>query len=125
MLQAIEIWPAVFLCIYNLIMTVKLMHNLITTTDYIFQEMTDTMSDKDIGNDFWRFVKSKFLDDNQKKIKVFDYCYNVILNLDVEFYQKKYGVNIDNIKKTKEQITFCSEILSKMLKHSDIPLIDY
>ena len=106
-------------------MTVKLMHNLITTTDYIFQEMTDTMSDKDIGNDFWRFVKSKFLDDNQKKIKVFDYCYNVILNLDVEFYKKKYGVNIDNIKKTKEQITFCSEILSKMLKHSDIPLIDY
>lgn len=125
MLQAIEIWPAVFLCIYNLTMTVKLMHNLITTTDYIFQEMTDTMSDKDIGNDFWRFVKSKFLDDNQKKIKVFDYCYNVILNLDCEFYRKKYGVNIDNIKKTKEQITFCSEILSKMLKHSDIPLIDY
>ena len=50
------------------------------------------MTGKDVGNAFWKFTKSKFLDDNVHKIKVVDFVYDYILKLDVDFYKKKYGI---------------------------------
>ena len=101
------------------------MHKLLNAADFIFQEWTDTIDGKDVGNDFWRFTRSKLLDDNTRKIKVFDFVYDHILNLDPEFYEKKYGFSLTNIKKSKDQMTFVSEIVTKMIKHAEIPLIDY
>ena len=46
------------------------MHKLLDVSSFIFEEMTDDFSDKQIGNEFWKFTKTKFLDDNTKKIKV-------------------------------------------------------
>lgn len=60
------------------------------------------MSGKDIGNDFWNYTRSQFLNDGIKKIKVVDFVYNHILKLDVDFYLKKYGISLSNIKKSKE-----------------------
>ena len=70
-------------------MKVQLMHKLLNVSDYIFQEMTDSMTGKDVGNAFWKFTKSKFLDDNVHKIKVADFVYDYILKLDVDFYKEK------------------------------------
>ena len=44
------------------------MHKLVQAADILFQDMTDELSPKDIGNSFWMFVKSKLLDDTTKKI---------------------------------------------------------
>lgn len=83
------------------------------------------MQGKDVGNDFWRYSKSKFLDDNTRKIKVADFVYDHILHLDNDFYRQKYDINLEAIKKSKQQIQFVSEIVSKLIKFSDIPLVDY
>ena len=101
------------------------MHKLLDVSSFIFEEMTDDFSDKQIGNEFWKFTKTKFLDDNTKKIKVVDFVYDYILKLDEKYYMEKYGVSLKNIKKSKAEVTFVSEIISKMIKHSNIPLIDY
>lgn len=101
------------------------MHKLLTAADFIFEEMSDTMSGKDVGNLFWVFTKSKFLDDNTQKIKVTDFVYDYILHLDPQFYKDKYGISLANIKKSKQQMKFVSEIVTKLIKYSDIPLIDY
>ena len=101
------------------------MHKLLNASDFIFQEWTDTMLGKDIGNDFWKFCRSKFLDDNVTKIKVIDFVYDHILHLDNDFYKQKYDLNLRAIKKSKQQMLFVSEIVSKMIKHSGIPLVDY
>lgn len=101
------------------------MHKLLDVSDFIFQEWTDTMQGKDIGNDYWAFIRSKFLDDSVRKIKVVDFVYDHILHLDDDFYKKKYDVNLSAIKKSKQQLLFVSEIVSKMIKFSGIPLIDY
>ena len=77
------------------------MHKLLTAADYIFEEMSDSMTGKDVGNLFWNFTKSKFLDDNTKKIKVVDFVYDYILKLDEKYYMEKYGVSLKNIKKSK------------------------
>ena len=51
------------------------------------------MTGKDVGNLFWNFTKSKFLDDNTKKIKVSDFVYDYILHLDPDFYKSKYDIS--------------------------------
>ena len=83
------------------------------------------MTGKDVGNLFWNFTKSKFLDDNTKKIKVSDFVYVYILHLDPDFYKSKYDISLANIKKSKQQMKFVSEIVTKLIKYLDIPLIDY
>ena len=101
------------------------MHKLLTAADYIFEEMSDSMTGKEVGNLFWNFTKSKFLDDNTKKIKVSDFVYDYILHLDPDFYKSKDDISLANIKKSKQQMEFVSKIVTKLIKYSDIPLIDY
>lgn len=106
-------------------MTTKLMHKLVQAADFIFQEMIDEFAPKDIGNCFWSYVRSKLLDDTTKKIKVRDFVYDWILKLDPKLYDEKYQMNLEAIKKSKEQMMFLSDTISKMIKYADIPLIDY
>ena len=110
---------------YLICMTTKLMHKLVQAADILFQDMTDELSPKDIGNSFWTFVKSKLLDDTTKKIKVRDFVYDWILKLDSKVCKEKYDLNLEAIKKSKEQMMFLSDTISKMIKYADIPLIDY
>lgn len=106
-------------------MTTKLMHKLVQAADVLFQEMTDELSPKDIGNAFWSYLKSKLLDDTTKKIRVRDFVYDWILKLDATSYKEKYDLNLVAIKKSKEQMMFLADTISKMIKYADIPLIDY
>ena len=101
------------------------MHKLVQTADTIFQDMTDEMLPKDVGNLFWQFAKSKILDDTTQKIKVRDFVYDWILKLDNDTYREKFNINLEAIKKSKEQMMFLSDTISKMIKYADIPLIDY
>jgi len=78
------------------------MHKLLTAADFIFQDMTDQMTGKDIGNAFWDFTKTKFLDDNVHKIKVVDFIYDYVLHLDSESFESKYSISLSNIKKSKD-----------------------
>lgn len=77
------------------------MHKLLNVADLIFEDMTDTFSGKDVGNLFWNYTKSKFLDDNTKKIKVVDFVYDYILKLDSKAYKDKYNISLSNVKKSK------------------------
>ena len=106
-------------------MTTRLMHKLVQAADTIFQDMTDEMLPKDVGNLFWQFAKSKILDDTTKKIKVRDFVYDWILKLDNDTYREKFNINLEAIEKSKEQMMFLSDTISKMIKYADIPLIDY
>jgi len=106
-------------------MTVKLMHKLVQIADFVFQDMTDELSPKDVGNAFWKFLKSKLLDDTTKKIRVRDFVYDWILKIDAKAFDEKYSMNLEAVKKSKEQMMFLSDTISKMIKYADIPLIDY
>lgn len=101
------------------------MHKLVQVADVIFQDMTDALSPKDVGNAFWKFLKSKMLDDTTKKIRVRDFVYDWILKLDDKDYNTRFNINLEACKKSKEQMMFLSDTVSKMIKYADIPLIDY
>lgn len=106
-------------------MRIELMHKLLDVSSYIYAELTDEYSPKDLGNAFWAFIKSKLLDDCTKKIKVVDFIYDLLLKADCDYYHEKYDINLEAIKKSKTQLTFVAEIVTKMIKHSQVSLIDW
>ena len=59
------------------------------------------MGDYDISKSFWKHLKSKFLDDNTKKIKVSDYVKEELFKLDVGLFNEKYSCKLQNVKKDK------------------------
>ena len=101
-------------------MKVQLMHKLLNVSDYIFQEMTDSMTGKDVGNAFWKFTKSKFLDDNTKKIKVSDYSREELFKIDVDVFNEKYSCKLQNVKKDKAQVSFVCSCVALMFQHSGV-----
>ena len=46
------------------------------------------MGDYDISKSFWKHLKSKFLDDNTKKIKVSDYIREELFKIDVDVFNE-------------------------------------
>lgn len=83
------------------------MHKLLNVAGYVYEELTDKfVDDKDLGREFWKYLKSKMLDDMTKKVKVSDFVYLQILELDSDAFDKKYDVKLSNVKKSKEQIEF-------------------
>lgn len=107
-------------------MKIKLMRELLDVAYYIFEDMTDAYNPKEIGNLFWDHVRSKTLDGTTKKIKVTDFIYSYLRKVNPKHYKQKYGINLSKIKKSKDQLTFVSELITKMLKHStDTSLIDW
>ena len=52
------------------------MHKLLNIAGYVYEELTDKfVDDKDLGREFWKYLKSKMLDDMTKKVKVSDFVY--------------------------------------------------
>lgn len=58
----------------------------------MFEELSeDEFSDsKDLGREFFKFMKTKFLDDVTKKVKVSDFIKDKVLELDAPAFDKKY-----------------------------------
>ena len=107
-------------------MTTRLMHKLVQAADTIFQDMTDEMLPKDVGNLFWQFAKSKILDDTTKKIKVRDFVYDWILKLDNDTYREKFNINLEAVllDKNNAEVEFAegSGILNILGSHDGSPV---
>lgn len=102
------------------------MHKLLNIAGYVYEELTDKfVDDKDLGREFWKYLKSKMLDDMTKKVKVSDFVYLQILELDSEQFDKKYDMKLSNVKKSKEQLEFVTQVVTQMLKCSDNQMIDW
>ena len=104
---------------YHINMTIKLMHQLLDISGFIFEEITDQFNDeKDLGREFWKYMKSKFADDVTKKIKVSDFIYDKILDINAQEFDAKYSTQLVNVKKSKSEMSFVTSIVTQMLKHS-------
>lgn len=100
-------------------MTLKLMHSLLDVSGFIYEEITDKFDDnKDLGREFWKYMRSKFTDDLTKKIKVSDFIREKILEIDAEAFDAKYGTTLVNIKKSRTQFEFITSVVTQMLKYS-------
>ena len=89
------------------------MHKLLNIAGYVYEELTDKfVDDKDLGREFWKYLKSKMLDDMTKKVKVSDFVYLQILELDSEQFDKKYDMKLSNDKKSKEQLEFVTQVVT-------------
>ena len=89
------------------------MHKLLNIAGYVYEELTDKfVDDKDLGREFWKYLKTKMLDDMTKKVKVSDFVYLQILELDSEQFDKKYDMKLSNVKKSKEQLEFVTQVVT-------------
>lgn len=91
--------------------------NLLAT--YVFEEITSVADEKDIARDFWKYLKSRLLDDISQKVKISEYVYFVISNINVKDFNKKYSVKLDNVKKSKQQMDFLCSAVSILLHYSN------
>lgn len=95
------------------------MHQLLDVSGFIYEEITDSFDDnKDLGREFWKYMKSKFMDDVTKKIKVSDFIYDKVLALNTNEFDAKYGTQLANVKKSKQEMQFVVGVVTQMLKHS-------
>lgn len=96
------------------------MHKLLNLAGFIYEELTDEFNDsKDLGRAFFKYLKSKFFDDVTQKIKVSDFIYEKILEINAKEFDKKYDCNLTACKKSKDQMAFVTAIVTQMLKHSN------
>ena len=103
------------------------MHKLLDLSGFIYEELNDEFDDsKDLGREFFKYLKSKFFDDITQKIKVSDFIYSKILSLDSKAFDEKYCCNLTACKKSKNQMQFVTSIVTQMLKYSSkIEIIDW
>lgn len=95
------------------------MHKLLDLASYIYEELNDEFDDsKDLGREFFKYLKSKFFDDITQKIKVSDFIYDKILELNSKEFDEKYCCNLTACKKSKNQMMFVTSIVTQMLKYS-------
>ena len=100
-------------------MRIELMHKLLDLSGFIYEELNDEFNDsKDLGRAFFKYLKSKFFDDVTQKIKVSDFIYDKILEIDTKLFDKKYHCNLAACKKSKEQMLFVTSIVTQLFKHS-------
>lgn len=100
-------------------MRIELMHKLLDLSSFIYEELNDEFDDsKDLGREFFKYLKSKLFDDITQKIKVSDFIYNKILELDAKEFDKKYECNLTSCKKSKNQMMFVTSIVTQMFKYS-------
>ena len=101
-------------------MRIELMHKLLDLASYIFEELNDEFDNsKDLGREFFKYLKSKFFDDITQKIKVSDFIYDKILSINTQEFDAKYHCNLSSCKKSKNQMMFVTSIVTQMLKYSN------
>lgn len=104
---------------YDIVMRIELMHKLLDLSGFIYEELNDEFNDeKDLGREFFKYLKSKFFDDITQKIKVSDFIYDKILEINTEEFDKKYDCNLSACKKSKDQMQFVTSVVTQMFKYS-------
>ena len=107
-------------------MKIKLLHKLLDLATYIYEELEDQYTDdKNLGREFFKYMKSKLFEDINQKVKVSDFIYEKILDINTEEFDKKYNANLAACKKTKNQILFVTQIVTQMLRFSNSSIIDW
>lgn len=95
------------------------MHKLLDLASYIYEELNGEFDDsKDLGRQFFKYLKSKLFDDVTQKIKVSDFIYEKILELKTDEFDKKYDCNLSACKKSRNQMQFVTSVVTQMLKYS-------
>lgn len=99
-------------------MTIDLMKRLVDMSSYVFEEMTSEKTENDLAKDFWKYLRSRLLDDMTKKVRISEFVRDYVLGLDEADFFSKYGRKISNVKKSKAQMSFVCSCISLMLQHS-------
>ena len=99
-------------------MRLELMNRLNLAATYVFEELTYGAGDADVAKDFWRYLRSRLLDDMAKKVKVSEYVRWRVLQMDAAEFEKKYKTSLSNIKKSREQMDFLCLAAATLLHHS-------
>ena len=95
------------------------MHKLLDLAGFIYEELNDSFDDsKDLGRQFFKYLKSKFFDDVTQKIKVSDFIYDKILEINTEEFDNKYQCNLSACKKSRNQMQFVTSVVTQMFKYS-------
>lgn len=87
-------------------------------SSFVFEEMTERMSEIDMAREFWKYLRSRFLDDMSQKVRVSDFVVEFIRGLDEDAFEAKYKVKLGNVKKSRQQLDFCSSCVTTMLHYS-------
>lgn len=108
-------------------MTINLMKRLVDVSSYVFEEMTSEKTENDLAKDFWKYLRSRLLDDMTKKVRISEFVRDYVLGLDETAFFSKYGQKISNVKKSKAQMSFVCSCISLMLQHSTygVKIIDW
>lgn len=99
-------------------MTADLMQKIIRTASFVYEELTDGYSETDLGREFWKYLRSKVMDDSTKKVKVSGFVLEKVRSFDAKAFNRKYGCRLDTVKKSKEQLEFMCTCVSMLLHHS-------
>ena len=100
-------------------MRLKLMNHLNLIASYVFEEITDAAAE-DVARDFWKYLRSRLIDDTSQKVKVSEYVKERILRIDSAAFGAKYGVSLANVKKSKMQTDFVCSAVAILLHYSDV-----
>lgn len=99
-------------------MRFTLMQKVLETAARVYEDMTDQMTNPEIGREFWKYLKSRLLGGESRKIKVSDWVYDYVLRMDAADFERRYGPGLVNIKKSKDQMLFMVMSVTTMLQFS-------
>lgn len=99
-------------------MRVELLRKLTDLSSYVFEEMTSAMTEIDMAREFWKYLRSRFLDDMSEKVRVSDFVGEYIRKMPEAEFDAKYGVKLGNVKKSRQQLEFCCSCVTTMLHYS-------
>lgn len=107
-----------FLTAYHISMRIELLKKLTDVSSYIFEEMTDRMTEIDMAREFWKYLRSRLLDDMNQKVRVSDFVNEFVKSLDEKDFDEKYKVKLGNVKKSRQQLDFVCSCVTMLFHYS-------
>ena len=99
-------------------MRIELLQKLTAVSSYVFEEMTDDKTETELARDFWKYLRTKILDDMTRKIRVSEFVEDYIRRIPAAEFDLKYGVKIENVLKSRAQLDFVAQCVSMLLHYS-------
>lgn len=99
-------------------MRIELLQRLTTVSSYVFEEMTDDKTETELAREFWKYLRSRLLDDMTRKIRVSEFVTEYVRRIPEKKFEKKYGVKLRNVKKSRAELEFVSGCVAMLLHYS-------
>ena len=80
--------------------------------------MTDDRTEMELARDFWKYLKTRLLDDMTRKIRISEFVTDYIRKIPTGKFDAKYGTRLSNVLKSKAQLEFVSGCVSMLLHYS-------